>query len=164
MKRLTHFALAAALLVAAAHALAQEDIGFSSLEERMTAAEFRAAGLDKLSDEELVELNRWIRSRSLAEGEALAVLEQEQRREGPVPIRDMPEEPFEARIVGAFSGWSGKTEFVLDNGMVWQQTGNDRYTTAPMENPTVLIRPGLLGNWTLQVDGYNKRTAVERIR
>lgn len=144
---------------------AQNDIGFSSLEERMTAAEFRAAGLGKLSDEELAELNQWIRARSLGEQEAVALIEQEQqRRAGPVPIRDMPREPIEARIVGTFSGWSGKTEFELDNGMVWKQTGNDRYTTPTMENPSVLIRPGLLGNWTLQVDDYNKRTSVERIR
>lgn len=162
MKRILPIALAAALVAPAA--LAQDDIGFSSLEERMTAAEFRAAGLDKLSDQELTALNQWIRMRSLAEGEALALLEQQERREGPVSIRDMPEEPFEARIVGSFSGWSGQTEFVLDNGMVWQQTGNDRYPMAPMEDPKVLIRPGLFGNWTLQVDGYNKRTNVERIR
>lgn len=162
MKRILPIALAAALVAPAA--LAQDDIGFSSLEERMTAAEFRAAGLDKLSDQELTALNQWIRMRSLAESEALALLEQQERREGPVSIRDMPEEPFEARIVGSFSGWSGQTEFVLDNGMVWQQTGNDRYPMAPMEDPKVLIRPGLFGNWTLQVDGYNKRTNVERIR
>lgn len=144
--------------------LAQDEIGFSSLEERMTAAEFRTAGLDKLSDQELAALNDWIRMRSLAEQEELALAEQQQQRSGPVPIEDMPEESFEATIVGSFDGWSGKTEFVLDNGMVWQQVGNDRYTTAPMENPTVLIRHGLFGNWTLQVEGYNKRTNVERIR
>ena len=144
--------------------LAQDEIGFSSLEERMTAAEFRAAGLDKLSDQELAALNEWIRMRSLAEQEALALAEQQQRRSGPMPIDDMPEEPFEAVIVGPFDGWSGKTEFELDNGMVWQQVGNDRYTTAPMTNPTVMIRPGLFGNWTLQVEGYNKRTNVRRIR
>lgn len=144
--------------------LAQDEIGFSSLEERMTAAEFRAAGLDKLSDQELAALNEWIRMRSLADQEALALAEQEQRRSGPVPIDDMPEEPFEATIVGSFDGWSGKSEFVLDNGMVWEQVGNDRYTTRPMENPTVTIRPGLFGNWTLQVEGYNKRTNVRRIR
>lgn len=165
MKRIATLALAATLLAAAAPLFAQDDIGFSSLEERMTAAEFRAAGLDKLSDAELAALNQWIRARSLAEEEALALIErQREEAAGPAPIDRMPLEPFEARIVGEFSGWSGKTEFVLDNGMVWQQTGNDRYTTAPMENPRVLIRPALLGNWTLQVDGYNKRTNVERIR
>lgn len=152
------------LALAGAPVVAQDDIGFSSLEERMTAAEFRASGLDKLSDQELSALNEWIRMRSLAEQEAIALAEQQQQRSGPPPIEDMPEEPFEARIVGRFEGWNGKTEFVLDNGMVWQQTGNDRYTMAPMDNPKVLIRPALFGNWTLKVDGYNKRTNVERIR
>ena len=162
MKRLLPLALLAALFTAPL--AAQDELAFSSLEERMTAAEFRAAGLDKLSDQELAALNEWIRMRSLAEQEALALAEQQQRRSGPVPIEDMPEEPFEAYIVGPFDGWSGKTEFVLDNGMVWQQTGNDRYPMAPTDNPKVLIRPGLFGGWTLQVEGYNKRTNVERIR
>lgn len=160
VKRTLPLALVLALLTASV--VAQDDIGFSSLEERMTAAEFRAAGLDKLSDQELTALNEWIRMRSLAEQEALALAELQARREGPVPIRDMAEEPFEAFIVGAFDGWSGKTEFQLDNGMVWEQVGNDRYTTAPMENPKVIIRPGLFGGWTLQVEGYNKRTNVRR--
>lgn len=158
------FPLALALGLIAAPVVAQDDLGFSSLEERMTAAEFRAAGLDKLSDQELTALNEWIRMRSLAEEETLALAEQQQRQEGPVPIRDMPEETFEAYIVGEFDGWSGKTEFQLDNGMVWEQVGNDRYSMAPMENPKVIIRPGLFGNWTLQVEGYNKRTNVRRTR
>ncbi|NKI35038.1 hypothetical protein HFP89_07655 [Wenzhouxiangella sp. XN79A] len=166
MKRFFPLAKIAALVasLASVPVVAQDNIGFSSLEERMTAAEFRATGLDKLSDQELAALNEWIRMRSLAEQEALALAEQQQQRSGPVPIEDMPEEPFEANLVGPFDGWSGKTEFVLDNGMVWQQTGNDRYPMAPMESPKVLIRPGLFGGWTLQIEGYNKRTNVERIR
>jgi hypothetical protein len=30
-------------------------------------------------------------------------------------------EPFDAMIVGNFSGWSGKSIFALDNGQVWRQ-------------------------------------------
>ena len=40
--------------------------GFSSLEEQMTGKEFTAAGLDKLSAEELAVLNAWVRAHSLA--------------------------------------------------------------------------------------------------
>ena len=31
----------------------------------------------------------------------------------------------QAKIVGDFSGWSGKTTFILDNGEVWQQRRAD---------------------------------------
>ena len=42
------------------------DEGFSSLEEQMTGQDFKAAGLDKLTPQELEALNGWIRRRSLA--------------------------------------------------------------------------------------------------
>ncbi|GAH06006.1 unnamed protein product [marine sediment metagenome] len=40
--------------------------GFSSFEEQMTGKEFSAAGLNKLSQQELDVLNDWIRKHSLA--------------------------------------------------------------------------------------------------
>lgn len=128
----------------------------------MTGREFTAAGLHKLTDEELAALNEWVRQRSLAEHEQIAL--QQAQNPALMDIRLMPEETFSSTIVGSFSGWDGDTEFVLANGMVWEQTGNDRYSTRQMENPIVTIRPGFLGNWTLQVEGYNKRTNVRRIK
>ena len=50
--------LLACLFTAAAGAQAQT--AAPTLEERMSQAEFRAAGLDKLSPEELASLNAWI--------------------------------------------------------------------------------------------------------
>jgi hypothetical protein len=58
MPILRRFAVSLLVLAFAAPAAAQE---FSSLEERMSAAEFKAAGLDKLSPAELEALNRWLR-------------------------------------------------------------------------------------------------------
>lgn len=40
--------------------------GFSTLEEQMSGKEFSAAGLDKLTPQELDSLNGWIRRHSLA--------------------------------------------------------------------------------------------------
>jgi len=51
--------IAAALGVAASSAFAA---GFSSVEERMSQSEFHAAGLDKLSPEELKTLDEWLRT------------------------------------------------------------------------------------------------------
>jgi len=39
---------------------------FSTLEERMTDEEFRAAGLDRLSAEELANLNAWLARRNVS--------------------------------------------------------------------------------------------------
>jgi len=146
---------------------------FSSLEERMTGREFRDTGLHKLTEAELAALNRWIASRSLAEGESLpaaasggaivAGADASIDRRG---LRDdtSNERPIEARIVGAFDGWDGDTVFELDNGMVWQQTDGRPYQMSEMENPVVIIEPGIMGSWRLRVDGFNARAQVRRIR
>lgn len=99
-------ALIAALTVCGA---LYADQPFSSLEERMTAREFREAGLDKLSPEELAALNRWIRERSLAEGEAVELRRQQA---GPAGDRrgfdDGDRSTIRSRIKGPFTGWTGK--------------------------------------------------------
>lgn len=145
-------------------AIAQSGSGFSSLEERMTAAEFNRAGLDKLSPDELAELNQWIRARSLAEEEALA-LQAAQTAPSTPPIDAMPKDKFESRIVGSFSGWTGDSDRVeLENGMVWEQVGSDTYRLrGPVDDPTVILRPGMFDSWTMQIEGYNKRVSVRRV-
>ncbi len=141
--------------------------GFSSIEERMTGQEFRESGLHKLSDEELAALNRWIRQRSLAEGEAgssQAVGEPAADRRGLRSARKTDSGPIRSNIVGSFDGWSGNNIFTLENGMVWQQAENRTFASRPMENPAVEITQGLLGNWYLSVEGYNSRIKVNRIK
>ncbi len=149
---------------------------FSSLEERMTGREFREAGLHKLSDEELAALNRWIRQRSLTLEEYRG--EDSLRHAEPASddrVADTTEDrrgfeepsersPIRSRIVGSFNGWRGNTEFELENGMVWRQAENDTFAVREMENPEVVIRPGLFGTWRLSIEGYSSAVRVERVR
>ncbi len=149
----------------------QANQSFSSLEERMTGREFRETGLHKLSDEELAALNRWIRQRSLAEGEVAS-------HEGPgtdaaaaatsddrgLRSSGGDRETIHSRIVGNFTGWRGGTEFELENGMVWRQIGGGTFRIPAEDNPRVEIRPGVFGSWRLRVEGYNTQVRVERIR
>lgn len=152
---------------------------FSTLEERMTGREFRDAGLHKLTEEELASLNRWIRLRSLAEGEipdwadaapARPGADDSQATPGPSAAGDsrgLPggeREEIRSRLVGSFSGWRGTDTFELENGMVWQQAEPGTFSVPEMENPEVVIRPGLFGSWQLQVAGYNSRVRVRRVR
>ncbi len=144
---------------------------FSTLEERMTAAEFRAAGLDKLSGEELSALNRWIQARSLTENEALelvggsapsrAATAAEDRRGLSNSERD---EPIISILPGPFNGWSGRQEFELQNGMVWRMTEPSTFAIGTIDSPQVTIRPGVLGAWYLSVEDYNREVRVVRIR
>lgn len=170
--RVAAFALALIAPVAQAN-------DFSTLEERMTGREFRDAGLHKLTEQELENLNRWIQLRSLAEGELPDWAEGAAARP-PEPgaedaagsaasgdDRGLPggeRTEINSRLVGNFSGWSGDDLFELENGMVWQQAESGTFSVSTLENPQVLIRPGMFGSWQLQVEGYNTRVRVRRVR
>jgi hypothetical protein len=146
--------IAVLVLLLAPAALAQN---FSSLEERMSAAEFAAAGLDKLSSEELARLNAWLAQNSL-QGSASAF---EARRGG---AGEPSGSAFSARLVGEFRGWNGSTRFELDNGQVWEV--NDpgaSLVTRVMSSPTVRISRGMLSAWFLKVEGYNAAVKVKRV-
>ena len=148
------------------------DEGFSSLEEQMTGQEFQAAGLDKLSPQELESLNGWIRRHSLATLDAPAAgvaavgaETQVQDRRGLKGEKEKEDRtPISSRIVGRFSGWDGQTVFKLENGMIWAQADKDKFFTKEVEDPVVLIEPGMFGTWRLSVEGYNSNCRVERIQ
>ncbi|MBB5015144.1 hypothetical protein [Rehaibacterium terrae] len=159
-------ALLAALLLPAAALPAQE---FSSLEERMTGAEFKAAGLDKLSPEELAALNAWLRRELDAHGQRTAA----QATQGLAPEVDRrglidsgaSAGPIVSRILGEFRGWDGtNTVFELENGQVWQSTDPAARLAVRLHDPVVRISPGFMNAWFLSVDGYNARVRVKRIR
>jgi hypothetical protein len=146
--------------------------GFSSVEERMTGQEFTAAGLDKLTAEELASLNRWLRDHSVATLDTpvargrvagvtgLDAVADRRGFEGAETTRDTIVSP----LVGEFTGWDGDTVFQLENGMVWKQDETDRYFTRALVNPVVTIKAGMFSSWRLSVEGYNKWVKVKRIQ
>ncbi len=172
MLRVLSTLLILSLLLIASSSLAQSP--FSSLEERMTFEEFRNSGLEKLSIEELTELNNWIRSHSLGAEEGVimtASLQQQQQfpsgfNPERIGFQDYRGEavPIESRIKGRFVGWNDDTKFELENGMTWRQVQNGILGVRPRENPEVVIEPGLFGSWYLTLDGINKRIQVKRIK
>lgn len=131
---------------------------FSTVEERMTAAEFKAAGLDKLSEQELAALNAW--------------MAKELGKAAPAPAADtrglvMRDSggPIVSTIPGEFRGWGGKGQrFTLANGQVWEVVDVASRLVVTLENPTVSISPGALGAWYMKVEGYNARVGVRRIK
>jgi len=157
--------------------------GFSSVEEQMTGNEFSAAGLDKLTPEELKALNQWIRARSLATlatspasvaatsavtGNTGASSADEtagvDRRGFRSEKEDEDRTPITSRIVGKFSGWDGQTVFKLENGMIWEQADKDKFFIREVENPVAVIEPGIFGTWRLHIEGFNSECRVERIQ
>ncbi|MGQ0801970.1 MAG: hypothetical protein ACT4NL_17880 [Pseudomarimonas sp.] len=158
------FTLVLPVLTLPTVALAQD---FSSLEERMSASEFKAAGLEKLSADELNALNLWLRQRattSVAGSNAYSAAQPD-----PNDLRGLPSAPsadgdIVSRIPGVFKGWSGRTRFELENGQVWEGLPENDSLAVNLVDPVVRIKKGLVGTWFLKVDGYNKAAKVRRIR
>jgi len=87
---------------------------FSSLEEQMNSKEFNAAGLEKLTPEELDVLNNWIRGRSLVTLDApkAGTVSSNSSSDGEdgrgfevSKKQKMSREPISSRLVGTFTGW-----------------------------------------------------------
>lgn len=173
-------ALALALSLPAGAAFAQRAVS-GDLQQEMTPAQFKAAGLDKLSASELAALNDWLQGKVAAEtekaataavagGSSAAALEkarEEGRQEVIVKNRGFfdfgTKEPIESTLVGDFEGFGKGRRFVLANGQEWEQI-DATSLTGHRATPGVKIRPGLAGVWYLQVEGYNTSPKVRRVK
>ncbi|MCL7713374.1 hypothetical protein [Stenotrophomonas mori] len=167
--RLSSLALLFVLVLAPAFAAQAQRTVEGGLRQQMSADEFRAAGLDKLSADELAALDAWLQGTvHHATRDALDQAREEGRQEVIVKNRGFfdfgSKEPIEARLEGEFRGFGKGRHYTLDNGQVWEQTDDASIAGVRRQAPTVRVAPGLLNVWYLQVDGLNTRAKVRRIR
>ena len=133
-----------------------EDKPFPGIKSLMLSEEFSAAGLDRLSDEELDTLNAWLLRYTA--GEATILLKQnEEVREASKSYEVV------SRIKGDFRGWSGETVFLLENGQIWKQRLRTRYTYTGSPNPQVRISRNYMGFYKLTVIETNKGVGVSLV-
>lgn len=152
----------ALLSIAIVLALPVAGADFSSLEERMSDTEFKAAGLDKLTPEELAALNAWLQHRTAGTAPAATYVPPLEDRTG---FRDtVDNEGIVSRIAGEFTGWSGDTRFTLENGQVWEQAESGSMRGVRVDSPAIAIRPAFMGSWLLKVEGFNKTLRVRRVK
>lgn len=149
---------------------AQANCDIAELGDQMSPAEFKQAGLDKLSEDELNALNRWLREKMDCSAPAAAAVatpatpaEPEQDQRG--FERDFSDiQPIETRIVGEFKGWTGQSRFTMENGQVWKQVRGGSYRTKSVTNPKVTITPEFMGSWALRVEDVGRVIRVKRIK
>jgi hypothetical protein len=161
MKKLLFLVLAFFL-----HTTAYAIESFSTVEERMTGAEFSKTGLQKLTATELAELNDWLRAHSVATLENARPTAADTVSETTGEATDVAEDKLiRSTIVGTFEGWSSPdSTFTLANGQVWKQAEKDVYYAEPTEDVQVEIRKPMLGKWRLEVVGTDKHVRVTRIQ
>jgi hypothetical protein len=129
-----------------------------TLEERMSQADFRASGLDKLSPEELANLNAWIG----AHGGAVRYVGTSGAPAFETDVGDRA--VIESAIAGTFKGWREHTVFTLENGQQWAQAESGSFKAGDFESPKVRIKPMMMGSWLMVVEGCGCSVRVRRVK
>ena len=134
----------ATILPTAATALAQEESG--DIQKMMSPGEFKSAGLEKLSPEELERLNAWLKGYRET---TVKAAETKATKEGRRKI-DM----IVSRVVGRFDGLTGNTIITLEDGTKWKQANkNDRNRGPGLENlGCAVFNAGLFG-YRMRIQG-----------
>ena len=161
---------ALAILALAPMAWAQPSTPLTAnIEQQMSADEFKAAGLDKLSAQELTALNAWLQHKVVQEtAKAVETAKEEGRKEVKEKNRGFfdfgTNEAIESTLVGEFKGFSNGRKYTLENGQVWEQVEPASLEGVRKTDPKVSIKPGLFNNWFMRIDGYNTAAKVRRIK
>ena len=184
---LAKLALVAPLLTAA---IASADTAYQPLERAMTDEERVRSGVDSLTSKQRQYLNDWLKARY---GEAASVDSQERvttrTNSTPKPSkqtaideeidRRVAEElatrkeqdskansnggPFDAMLIGDFTGWRGKTVFRLDNGQIWRQRSSSQYRHRG-DDYRVKFDKNWMGGWEMTVISSGKSVLVSKVK
>ncbi len=119
------------------------------IQQIMTPEEFKAAGLNKLSPEELAKLNAWLQgyrqvTEQAAEKKATARAAKVERTKMDLLV---------SRVDGSFTGLTGRTVIRLEDGTVWKQANaDDRYRSKDTDHPAAAVIHGVFG-YKMQIEG-----------
>jgi hypothetical protein len=154
------------LLAAFCVGAAAQSPGGRPIEQQMSPEEFKAAGLGKLSAEELARLNAWLnRTIDTETTKAAAQAQDKVRAETRGFFNFGSDEPIVSSIVGEFRGFEKHRSYTLANGHVWKQIDSASLVGVRKTDPKVRITPSLVGNsWYLAIEGYNTRAQVIRTK
>src|SRR5213594_1828452 len=113
-----------------------------SIQEMMSPEEFKAAGLNKLSPEELQKLDAWLQGyRQVAEKKATARAERTKL------------DLLVSRVDGSFNGLTGGTVIHLEDGTAWKQANaDDHFRPRVTDHPGAVVIHTLFG-YKMRIEG-----------
>ena len=113
-----------------------------SIQQMMTPEEFRAAGLNKLSPDEIQKLDAWLQGyRQTAEKKATARVERTKL------------DLLVSRVDGSFNGLTGRTVIRLEDGTVWKQANaDDRFHPRVTDHPGAAVVHTMFG-YKMRIEG-----------
>jgi len=127
-----------------AHAAPPEMSG--SIKEVMSPEEFKAAGLNKLSADELQKLDAWLQGYR-------QVTEQAAEKKATARASRTKMDLIVSRVDGQFNGLTGRTIIRLEDGTVWKQANaEDRHRAKVTDHPAAAVMHGVFG-YKMQVEG-----------
>jgi hypothetical protein len=133
-------ALFCALVFFAAPYLHAQDEG--GIKQAMSPEEFHKAGLDKLSDEELRNLDRW-----------LSGDREKTAKKASAKISKAKMDLIVSRVNGTFGGLSGRTVIELEDGTKWKQANaEDRFRGSSVDHPGAAVIRGVFG-YKMRIEG-----------
>jgi hypothetical protein len=127
---------------------AQEEIS-GSIQQMMTPEEFKAAGLNKLSPDELQKLDAWLQGyRQVTEAKA-----EKKATARAAKVERTKMDLLVSRVDGTFNGLTGRTVIRLEDGTVWKQANaEDRFRPKVTDHPAAAVIHGIFG-YKMQIEG-----------
>src|SRR5262249_2470812 len=124
---------------------AQPEIS-GSIKEMMSPEEFKAAGLNKLSPDELQKLDAWLQGYR-------QITEQKAEKKATARAERTKMDVIVSRVDGTFGGLTGRTIIRLEDGTVWKQANaDDRYRSKNPDHPAAAVIHGVFG-YKMQIEG-----------
>jgi hypothetical protein len=117
-----------------------------NIKEMMSADEFKAAGLNKLSADELQRLDAWLQGYR-------QVTEQAAEKKATARASRTKMDLIVSRVDGSFNGLTGRTIIRLEDGTVWRQANaDDRYRARVTDHPAAAVIHGVFG-YKMRIEG-----------
>jgi len=117
-----------------------------SIQQMMTPEEFKAAGLNKLSPDELQKLDAWLQGYR-------QVTEKTAEKKATARAERTKMDLIVSRVDGTFNGLTGRTLIRLEDGTVWKQANaDDRFRPKVTDHPAAAVIHGIFG-YKMQVEG-----------
>jgi len=131
------------------------------IQQRLSAEQMRATGLDTLSSEQLTLLNQLLSEDRAADLRAADA--QRTQDESGLRQKRTPPQAFSATVPGSSRAWTQGQTLVLDNGQRWRVVDSGVNFGRPVTDAKVTIAPGFLGAWYLRMDDGTPPIKVQRV-
>src|SRR2546421_1286388 len=136
-----------------------ETPAFPGVQKAMTPEQYEAAGLSKLDAAERAKLDEFIRNYVAVSNEKIATTAVDKAvKENKVSAPQV----IQSRIVGPFTGYTGRTVFTLENGQRWAQSQFDNAYFPKIDSPPVVIVKSGFGYRMYIAGGGNIRVTLIR--